>query len=145
MPLPEPQPGLVIRYAYLWRREAEQGREGGAKDRPCVVVLAVKRESGKTRVVVVPITHSVPLSSEGAIELPIQTKLRLGLDDQASWIITSEVNVFTWPGPDLRPIQIGEGARFAFSYLPARLTTQMIEVVKNHARQGSASLVDRMQ
>jgi hypothetical protein len=28
---PVPQPGLVIRYAYLWRREALAGQEEGAK------------------------------------------------------------------------------------------------------------------
>lgn len=41
MPWPEPEPGLVIRYAYLWRREQETGREKGTKDRPCAVVLAL--------------------------------------------------------------------------------------------------------
>lgn len=88
MALPEPQPGLVIRYAYLWRREAEQGREHGVKDRPCVVVLAVKRDAGKTRVVVAPITHAPPVNIETTLQLPAQTKERLGLDEQPSWIVT---------------------------------------------------------
>jgi hypothetical protein len=26
---PEPHPGLVIRYAYLWKRESDEGREEG--------------------------------------------------------------------------------------------------------------------
>jgi hypothetical protein len=33
---PAPQPGLLIRYFYLWEREeARAGREEGVKDRPC--------------------------------------------------------------------------------------------------------------
>jgi hypothetical protein len=33
-----PQPGQVIRYAYLWWSEARVGREDGANDRPCGVI-----------------------------------------------------------------------------------------------------------
>ena len=40
LPTPAPEPGLIIRYAYLWRSEAFQGEEEGRKDRPCAVVLA---------------------------------------------------------------------------------------------------------
>jgi hypothetical protein len=36
-----PQPGQVIRYAYLWWSEARVGREDGAKDRPCGVISLV--------------------------------------------------------------------------------------------------------
>jgi hypothetical protein len=39
MPLPEPEPGRVIRYNYLWAKEQEQGREEGRKDRPCASSL----------------------------------------------------------------------------------------------------------
>ncbi len=60
-----------------------------------MVVLAVKRDGGKTRVVVAPNTHAPPANSKKALELPAQTKERLGLDEQTSWIVTQEVNVFT--------------------------------------------------
>ena len=63
MPLPEPAPGLVIAYAYLWRHEHQQGREEGRKVRPAVIVLAVKRtgkENGGTEVYLAPITHTPP-------------------------------------------------------------------------------------
>jgi hypothetical protein len=43
MPIPSPEPGLVISYAYLWHHEHEAGREEGRKDRPSVIVLAVER------------------------------------------------------------------------------------------------------
>ena len=39
MKLPPPQPGLVIRYSYLWAREAAQGHEEGAKERPAAVAF----------------------------------------------------------------------------------------------------------
>lgn len=117
--IPEPRPGLVIRYAYLWRREAAQGRDEGSKDRPCVVVLAVTRDEqhGKT-VWVSPVTHRRPDDPAVAVEIPARTKRRLGLDSHQSWIIVSEVNRFSWPGPDIRPIEPG---RWAYGLLPAGL------------------------
>ncbi len=36
------------------------------------------------------------------VELPTAAKRRLGLDEERSWVVTSETNVFLWPGPDLR-------------------------------------------
>ncbi len=45
MPIPNPEPGLVISYAYLWHDEHRAGREEGQKDRPSVIVLAVEREA----------------------------------------------------------------------------------------------------
>jgi len=101
---PEPQPGLVVRYAYLWRREQQAGREEGTKDRPCAVILALAgvEGGGRSRVVVLPITHSPPGAPEDAVELPQETKRRLGLDDERSWVVLTEANRFLWPGPDLR-------------------------------------------
>jgi hypothetical protein len=37
MPIPNPEPGLVISYAYLWQHERQAGREEGQKDRPRVM------------------------------------------------------------------------------------------------------------
>ena len=62
MPLPDPVPGLVLRYGYLWFDQHRRGQEEGSKDRPCVVVLAVQQDDGDTVVMVVPITHSPPRS-----------------------------------------------------------------------------------
>ena len=60
MPLPDPQLGLVISYAYLWHHEHQAGQDEGRKDRPCVVVLAVDRGVDGLIVTVVPITHVPP-------------------------------------------------------------------------------------
>jgi hypothetical protein len=101
---PPPQPGLVIRYAYLWRRESNQGREDGVKDRPCAIVLSILNERGKTEAVVLPITHAPPSIASDAVEIPHAVGRRLGHDDARAWIVIAETNVFTWPGPDLRSV-----------------------------------------
>jgi len=43
---------LVIRFSYLWKREADAGREEGVKDRPCAVVIAIEGRAGRPRVIV---------------------------------------------------------------------------------------------
>ena len=71
MPIPNPEPGLVISYAYLWHHEHQAGREEGRKDRPSVIVLAVERDAGGATVVtVLPITHRAPTDAASAVEIP---------------------------------------------------------------------------
>ncbi len=95
--------GHVFRYAYLWDRERQEGREEGEKDRPCLVLAIVALdEEGIGAVRVLPITDAPPLSPSDAIEIPPRVKQRLGLDDERSWIVLTESNRFVWPGPDLR-------------------------------------------
>lgn len=127
MPLPTPEPGLVISYAYLWRTEYEQGQEEGTKDRPCAIVLATNGADGDTVVTVVPVTHTAPAIPEAAIEIPAPTKQRLGLDPARSWIVVSEVNRFVWPGPDLRPVSRAESERFDYGLLPPSVFHQVRE------------------
>jgi hypothetical protein len=98
MALELPQPGQVIHYSYLWWNEARRGRTEGAKDRPCCVVLTRTSEAGTTLVYVVPITHTSPKEPETGVEIPPATNCRLGLDSERSWIITTELNRFIWPG-----------------------------------------------
>jgi hypothetical protein len=115
---PVPQPGLVIRYSYLWHSEALTGQEEGVKDRPCAVVVAFQDEENRTRVYALPITHSLPTASEYTIEIPAAVKARLGLDSERSWVVVNEVNVFGWPGPDLRFLP-GRGPESAvYGFLP---------------------------
>lgn len=121
MTWPSPQPGLVIRYSYLWDREAQEGREEGVKDRPCAVVLALRDDDGTTQVYVLPITHTAPTRSIDALEIPAPVKERLGLDGERSWVVVSEANMFAWPGPDLRFLP-GKGPdSAAYGFLPPKL------------------------
>ena len=121
MPLPEPVPGLVIRYSYLWAEEHRRGQEEGVKDRPCAVVLVTADEDGEHWVTVLPVTHARPSVPELAVEIPAGSKRRLGLDDERSWVVLSEANRFLWPGPDLRPARPGDAATVAYGQLPYTL------------------------
>lgn len=122
MPLPIPEPGLVLSYSYLWHDESRAGREEGSKDRPSVVLLVVQR-GDETLVTVLPITHSAPRHAKSAVELPAAVKQHLGLDDARSWIIVSEGNEFLWPGYDLRIIP--QTDRYDYGFLPPRLFDQV--------------------
>ncbi|MBU6443244.1 MAG: type II toxin-antitoxin system PemK/MazF family toxin [Alphaproteobacteria bacterium] len=105
MNLAPPERGSVIRYAYLWADEHRRGREEAQKDRPALVLaLSVRTSDDRTEVLVLAITHTPPTRQTEAVALPPQVKRRLKLDDDASWIVTTEANAFIWPGPDIRPI-----------------------------------------
>ncbi len=129
---PAPKPGQVIRYAYLWRTQADAGQEEGLKTRPSVVVLVTQFQDNHCRVIVAPITHSPPHDPLDAIALTGLTCARLGLDASPQWIMASEVNAFIWPGPDLRPLPGRGGASVLMGYLPAntflRLTARISEL-----------------
>ena len=100
------------------------GASEGRKDRPCAVVVALPHDDGgDRRVVVVPVTHSSPTASEAALELPSAVKASLRLDSQRSWICLDELNVFAWPGYDLRPVP--ETGRYEYGVLPEALFRQV--------------------
>ncbi len=124
MSLPEPEAGLVIRYAYLWLDDHRKGREEGSKDRPCAIVLAVREDEGQ-RVWVVPVTHSPPNDAGAALEIPAVVKKRLGLDSERSWIVLSETNEFIWPGPDLRRLADRDETSVAYGFLPPRFFAEV--------------------
>lgn len=138
MKIPKPEEGLVINYSYLWHQEAALGREEGRKDRPCAVILASQGD----RVAVAPITHTPPKGSE-AIEVPPQVKKQLGLDDQRSWIVTTEVNHFTWPGHDVRPVNRQNPNQMEYGKLPPGLLNQTKREVRDNARSRSLKQVNR--
>jgi hypothetical protein len=119
--LPKPEPGLVISYEYLWRHEHEGGRDHGSKVRPCAIVVAVERTPGATEVVVAPITHLEPLPPSEGIEIPPRVKRHLGLDEDRSWVIVTDLNVFTWPGYDLYPVPTSPTGAFSYGFLPPKL------------------------
>jgi hypothetical protein len=121
VPLPTPEPGLVIRYAYLWHSDYEQGREEGDKNRPCAVILIAIDDGGETVVTVLAVTHTPPRHPDDAVELPLATKQRLGLDDARSWVVVNELNRFIWPGPDLRAVPPTEAGCFDYGPLPPGL------------------------
>jgi hypothetical protein len=132
VPLDPPQPGQVIGYRYLWWNEHRKGQQEGAKERPCAVVYAVKSVVDKTRIYVLPITHTKPFETEDGMELLPQWQRHLGLDDQPSWIMTSELNYFEWPGVDIRGSNTED---ISYGFLPHRVTTRLRELIRERVRR----------
>ena len=128
--------GSVVRYAYLWSKEYRSGQVEGLKDRPTLVLsLSIRVENGRTRLLVVPVTHAPPKSRDDAIELPAAIKRHLGLDNEPSWIVTTESNTFTWPGPDVRPIPDKPPGTFIYGEVPdGFLRTVTESFIRNKTR-----------
>ena len=142
MALPTPEPGLVISYAYLWDREAQDGQEEGRKDRPCVIALAVQRQQGgETWVVVLPVTRSPPNDAASAVEIPPAVKRQLGLDDARSWVVVSEGDQFVWPGYDLRKVRGGED--YDYGFLPPRFFQSVLTAFRVWHKAHKATLTTR--
>lgn len=118
MPLPRPEPGLVICYEFLWRDEAQSGLEYGQKKRPCAIVVAMTDEAGKIETIVAPITHTPPATPAEGIEIPASIKSHLGLDEEPAWAIATDLNRFVWPGFDLGAIPGHKPPRYAYGMLP---------------------------
>lgn len=95
-----------------------------------------------TLVHVLPITHSLPQEPEAGLEIPLATKRRLGLDSERSWIVTTELNRFVWPGPDIRALPSGE---YSLGYLPGKLLAAVLEQVRTHAAKRRLLSVDHDQ
>jgi hypothetical protein len=143
--LPTPRVGLVIRYSFLWSNEAQEGKDEGAKDRPCAVVLTLHRQGLRSVVRVLPITHTFPIDLSGAMEIPPLAKQVLGLDVDRSWIILDEANDFIWPGPDLRPVVSGDWATASYGMLPKAFMTILMERLTHRWLQKKAQSVKRTE
>lgn len=141
MALPEPKPGLVIRYDYLWSHEAAAGRDQG-KERPACLVAASDSSLRPRFVVILPITHSPPDNDTVGIEIPARVKQVLGLDDAPSWVIVSEYNVDEWPNGGLAPLP-GRPDVFSYGFNPPRLFGQVKEKFLELSEQRRSSGVRR--
>lgn len=132
MSLPEPEPGLVVRYDYLWTHEAASGHDQG-KDRPTCLLAASDNAMRPRYVVLLPITHTPPSGDTVGIEIPAKVKQAIGLDDAPSWVIVSEHNVDEWPNGGLSPVP-GKTSVFAYGFIPpglfARIKAEFITLAK---------------
>lgn len=141
-----PYPGLVICYSYLWHREAQKKQIEGLKNRPCAVVLSYENMPqfpGQIVADVVPITHT---PTEDAIAIPIAVKRRMGLDSEHSWIITTELNRFFWPGHDIRRAKEEwqpDGPMWHWGFLPANIFNQVKTAVLRHRSEKTLAVTPR--
>lgn len=144
MKLPAPEPGSIIRYAYLWADEQRRGREEARKDRPALVLaLAVRMEDGQSEVLVLAITHTKPADERDAVALPAALKRRLKLDDDVSFIVTTEGNAFVWPGPDIRPIPRRHPTTVVYGKIPDALLQEVARSFLANRRRQRAAMVRR--
>ena len=90
----------------------------------------------------VPITHSPHPDPETAIEIPRRVAEHLGLDSDSSWVVLEDVNVFTWPGYDLRQISEQPG-RYDYGLLPPRFFETIVKRFAELRRGGRISETSR--
>lgn len=130
MRLPDPRPGLVIRYSFLWSHERDRGSDEGSKDRPCAIILVEEAgTSGRPRISVLPITHLSPGGKHGPhLKLTPQECTSIGLDAGDHWVVLSEINRFVWPGYDLREIPGTD--RCAYGRLSQASFTRIVQAFK---------------
>jgi hypothetical protein len=83
----------VIRFPYLWAREAERGETEGRRVRPVAVGVRISRPKGEDVLVLFPITSQPPAEDRFAVEIPETEKRRAGLDATVRlWMILDEYN-----------------------------------------------------
>ena len=75
--------------------------------------------------------------------MPGAVKRHLGLDSDPSWIITTEVNRFIWPGPDIRPA--GNSDTPFYGPIPAKLFSQVKQQISDNAKAQQAAIVKRTE
>lgn len=102
-------------------------------------------DNGRWRVVVLPVTHTPPKDPTEAIEIPLETKRRLGLDHEQSWIVVAEWNEFSWPGPDVRTAPGGDERTIAYGYLPEKLFVRVQAAFAARVRADRAQRVTRTE
>jgi len=59
-----------------------------------------------------------------------------------TWIITTELNRFAWPGPDIRPTASGD---YIYGYLPEKLMHLVLAQVRRHADKKELKTMPRTE
>jgi hypothetical protein len=107
-------------------------------------VATEKRPHG-TQLLVVPVTTRAPRTGDSAVEIPARVRQHIGLGDERCWIVADEVNSFTWPGPDIRPMLQGRDVSPRYGAIPGRLFDQVRERLERAARTGRMKVTKRTE
>ncbi|TCU11693.1 hypothetical protein [Rhizobium sullae] len=83
------EPGQIVRYFYLWKRQAATGEESGRKARPVCVVVRTAAAPGA--VFLFPITSQLPDTERLSLAISQMECRRAGLDFPC-WIVLDEYN-----------------------------------------------------
>jgi hypothetical protein len=86
--------GQIVRYDYLWKWQAEQGRVNAEKKRPtCLALVKHDNGTGLTHIILLAISGKPPREDQEAMEIPRLELQRAGLSTfKRGWITVSEYN-----------------------------------------------------
>lgn len=110
------------------------------KDRPAVVIVALRQVGDHLQLLVAPVTHRRTEFGEG-VPIPLRVKRHLSLDDEPSWIVTTEINQFIWPGPDVR--LVGKKGDPFYGAIPAVLFEQVREQISENIERHRLNVTRR--
>lgn len=124
---------------------AEGHLEGDAH--PCVVVWSKPPDAnGDRRVLLAPISHSLPNDGDPAVPLSRAVATRIGLDDRQMWIRPDKLTSLTWPDHQLAPglCEISRGSgQYAFpGKMPGGLLQATQENVSDLLSKGKARVLE---
>lgn len=126
--------GQVVRFHYVWKRQADAGEESGRKARP--VCITVRSEGNPGRLFLFPITSQPPAAGKLALAFNQMECRRAGLTFPC-WIILDEYNLV-----DLDKAYDFEGTKPIGIVSPAFLT-EIARIIKQAAITGRLSGVKR--
>ncbi|WP_299592829.1 hypothetical protein [uncultured Tateyamaria sp.] len=129
MALPEPRPGLVVGYDFLFREQADVGMENANKPHPSAIILVVRKEL-QTRVSLLAISHAPPSPTEAPYRLKLTSAecRQMGLDSGDHWVNLRDINSFDWPGYDLVPS--APGKQFVYGTMSRHTFIRIVEALK---------------
>ncbi|MEO6433896.1 MAG: hypothetical protein ABIO29_07970 [Sphingomicrobium sp.] len=104
------------------------------------MIVAQRRIGDHLQLLVSPITHRQPPAGEG-VRLPLRVKQHLDLDAEPSWIVTTEINQFVWPGPDVRIVE-GRGTP-VYGAIPAALFEQVRQQIGDNVEKYRTRITPR--
>jgi hypothetical protein len=110
-----------------------------------VVVVAVQQRAHGTQLLVVPVTTRQPRPGDTHVERPARVREHLGLGEEQCWIVTDEYNLFTWPGPDIRPIRGSNEIDSRYGSIPGKLFEQVRASLEQAARAGRLKATQRTE
>lgn len=109
------------------------------------VVVGIREREHGTQLLVVPVTTSPPRSADSFVEMPPRVRAHLGLGQERCWIVTDEYNLFTWPGPDIRPIRNSATVEPRYGSIPARLFEEVRAGIERAAKAGKLKETKRTE
>jgi hypothetical protein len=85
------------------------------------------------------ITHSKPRWGQDGIEIPLDVKKQLGLDDQPSWVIVDEANIIDWDDAGI----VQAHGKWSPGTLPRSMMVEIRDRAVAHSKTGKFEQIKR--